>query len=513
MRSVLSIVCGLYDVAINALDCCGLRYAQWIFAWCVCFMVSSSIAVAQTEVSDYGRVGQAALGTTLVTDYQSIGVNPANLGFVLEPFYFVESSPAGVGVERVTRRFAMSIGEAGAAIHSNAMPTGALITAVSTFGGTSFSASEKAQAARRFSGNGVFLNADVLLGAASYQTDGYGGFAVAVRERFAAQFILNSFAADFAFLGRKTPYFDSSVVYSWAPLDTVGIARKPRLYSELFDSTRIGFSWTREFCFGYGKRIFSSQNTSVYAGFTVKAIYGFALVTAYVDEDNKLVATSAITPAFNIDYGKSTTPSKIQGTDLIPVGRGTGFDLGVTIQMFEKWKVGLSVLDIGTIYWKGNVYSVSDDTLNYVSSTGFNSYNFFNEAQNIKGSGKTFLYSGLSETTTALPARIRFGLTYSYGLERDAGVDIIVPINTLDPANLTSALISFGANHTIASWVQVQTGFTFGGSMGFNMPAGVKFSLLDNRWEFGISTRDILTIVFGKNPTISLSTALLRIRL
>ena len=150
MRSVLSIVCGLYDVAINALDCYGLRYAQWIFAWCVCFTVSGSIAVAQTEVSDYGRVGQAALGTTLVTDYQSIGVNPANLGFVLEPFYFVESSPAGVGVERVTRRFAMSIGEAGAAIHSNAMPTGALITAVSTFGGTSFSASEKAQAARRF---------------------------------------------------------------------------------------------------------------------------------------------------------------------------------------------------------------------------------------------------------------------------------------------------------------------------------------------------------------------------
>ncbi|MFM8178169.1 MAG: hypothetical protein ACKOAG_03170, partial [Candidatus Kapaibacterium sp.] len=208
---------------------------------------------AQTEVNDYGRVGQAALGTTLVSDYQALGVNPANLGFVLEPFYFVESSPAGVGVERTTRRFSFSMGEAGVAIHSNAMSASALLTAVSSFGATDFSPADKREAARRFAGNGVFVNADVILGAASYQTDSYGGIAVTVRERVAAQFVMNSFAADFAFLGRNTPYFDSTVVYSWRPTDTIGVARKPRLFSELFDSTRIGFSWTREFCLGYGK--------------------------------------------------------------------------------------------------------------------------------------------------------------------------------------------------------------------------------------------------------------------
>lgn len=483
---------------------------SFIALW-LCVLVAD--ARAQTEVNDYGRVGQAALGTTLVTDYQALGVNPANLGFVFEPFYFVESSPAGVGVERTMRRFSFTLGEAGVAIHSNAMPTSALITAVSSFGATNFSPAEKREAARRFAGNGVFVNADVVLGAMSYQTDGYGGIAVAVRERVAAQFVMNSFAADFAFLGRNIPYFDSTVVYSWRPTDTIGVARKPKLFSELFDSTRIGFSWTREFCVGYGKRIFSSRNTSVFAGFTVKLIQGFALLNAYVDEQKRLVATSAVTPAFNIDYGKSTTPSKITGTDLVPVGTGTGFDLGVTVQMFEKWKAGLSVLDVGTIYWKGNVFAVKDDTMNFVSSTGFNSYNFFTEAQQIKGTGKPFLYSGLLETTTALPTRIRFGLTYNYGIDREAGFDIIVPVNRLDPANLTNALLSFGTNYAFSSWVQVQTGFTVGGSMGFNMPAGVRISVFDGRWEFGLSTRDLLTIVFGKNPTLSFSAALLRIRL
>lgn len=489
------------------------RHAVVAMVLFVLALILSQRGLAQTEVTDYGRVGQAALGTTLVTDYQAIGVNPANLGFVFEPFYYVESSPAGVGVERVMRRFSFTLGEAGIAIHSNAMTAGALLTAVSSFGETTFSPSQKIEAARRFAGNGVFLNADIVLGALSYQTDGYGGLAIAVRERVAAQFVMNSFAADFAFLGRNTPYFDSSVVYSWRPTDTVGIARKPRLYSELFDSTRIGFSWTREFCFGYGKRVFSSRNTNVYAGFTAKLIYGYALLNAYVDADKRLVATSSVTPAFDIDYGKSTTPSKINGTDLVPVGQGTGFDVGITVQMFEKWKAGLSLLDVGTIYWKGNVFAVKDDTLNYVSSTGFNSYNFFTEAQKIQGIGKPFLYAGLLETTTALPTRIRFGLTYNYGIDREAGFDLIVPVNRQDPANLSAALLSFGTNYAVSSFVQLQTGFTFGGSMGFNMPAGVRFSLFDGRWEFGLSTRDLLTIVVGKNPTLSFSTALFRIRL
>ncbi|MFM8439636.1 MAG: hypothetical protein ACKOAX_14270, partial [Candidatus Kapaibacterium sp.] len=147
------------------------------------------------------------------------------------------------------------------------------------------------------------------------------------------------------------------------------------------------------------------------------------------------------------------------------------------------------------------------------SSTGFNSYNFFTEAQQIKGTGKPFLYSGLLETTSALPTRVRFGMTYNYGPDREAGFDIIAPVNRRDPANLTDALLSLGTNYAVSSFVHLQAGLTFGGSMGFNMPAGVRFSVFDGRWEFGLSTRDLLTIVVGKNPTLSFSAALFRIRL
>jgi hypothetical protein len=82
----------------------------------------------------------------------------------------------------------------------------------------------------------------------------------------------------------------------------------------------------------------------------------------------------------------------------------------------------------------------------------------------------------------------------------------------VDPANLSSVLVSVGCNYQILPTVHVEGGLVFGGSMGFNMPAGVLISLVDGFWEFGVSTRDLLTIIIDKNPTISLSAALCRLR-
>ncbi len=484
--------------------------------FCILFLLeilgTASNANAQSEINDYSRVGQAALGTTLVTDYQAIGVNPANLGFPQLGIDYIESSPEGLGLSRRIRRFSVSMGESGVAVNSDAMNSSNLLSSMFSINDQVFSYQQKLDAARRFSGRGVYINADAILLGVSYQSENAGGFAFTMRERVSAQFVLNSFAAEFAFLGRRSSYFDSSYVLSWKPTDTVGVARNPKLYSTLFDSTRISMSWTREYNIAYGKRIMNGREMKMYVGLGVKYIQGFALLNSYIDENKQLIAYSSITPLFNINYGKSTTPSKVVGGGLLPVGQGFGVDFGMTISYNDKWKFGFSVLDIGKVYWQGNVYTAQDYIMNGVSSTGFNSYNIFQEAQKITGDGGYFKWSGLLQTTTALPTRVRFGGTYTYGIQQDAGIDIIVPVNTLDPANLNSALVSVGTNYGIYPWLLVQGGMTFGGTMGFNMPVGVLFSIFDGFWEFGISSRDLLTYVFDKNPTVSLSVATCRLR-
>ncbi len=468
---------------------------------------------AQSEMNDYSRVGQSAIGTTLVSDYQCLGVNPANLGFIPSGIEFRATSPIDGGLERKKRRFSASVGEVGGAVHSDAMGSTDLINSMFSVNSQTFNQADKIRAAQRFSGKGVYVDADIIGLGLAYQTDFSGGFAFQQRDRISAQFVFNSFAAQFAFLGRKAPYFDSSYVLDWSPSDTVGVSRHPQLYSKLFDSTRISMSWTREWCVGYGRDVLYNDRNQVYFGISIKYIQGFALLNSYIDEKKNLVAYSAITPLFNINYGKSVTPSHIDGTGMIPVGQGYGFDFGTTWVYRRKYRFALSVLDVGSITWKGNVYAAEDYIMNGVSSAGFNSYNIFSEAQKITGNGSYFKWAGLKEVSTALPSRMRVGASYEYGNLQYGGVDIILPLNTKDPANLNTVFVSAGLNHCVLPWLYVQGGITFGGTMGFNMPAGAMISIFGGLWEFGISTRDILTYIVDKNPTVSLSAALCRIRL
>ncbi len=486
---------------------------RFIAVLCLCVCDLHVRLFAQSEMNDYSRVGQSAIGTTMVSDYQCIGINPANLGFIPSSIEFRATSPIDGGLERSRRRLSFSIGEVGAAVNSNAMGSSDLLNAMFSVGDQNFSQEEKITASQRFSGKGVFLDADVISLGVSYQTEYSGGFAFQLRDRISAQFVFNSFAAQFAFLGRKAPYFDSSYVLDWNKSDTVGVAKHPQLYSQLFDSTRISMSWTREWSVAYGRDIYYSDRTQIYFGMTLKYIQGYALLNSYIDEKKHLTAYSSITPLFNINYGKSTTPSRIDGSGMLPVGSGYGFDFGATMIIRHKYRLSLSVLDIGSVRWKGNVYSAEDYIMNGVSSAGFNSYNIFAEAQKITGNGGYFKWAGLQEVTTALPTRIRLGGSYEYGHLRNMGVDIIIPLNTKDPANLNTIFVSAGANHYILPWLYVQGGLTFGGSMGFNMPAGVLFSVYGGFWEFGISTRDLLTYVIDKNPTVGWSIALCRVRI
>jgi len=480
---------------------------RWTTLCVVVFVLYCSTVRAQTEASDFARIGFAAFLTPVVSDYQCVGINPANLGFIPRRDVFVLASPLGGGVERVRRAFSFTVAEGGATAHSDALTRSGLMNALFNNSSIQFTLADKRRAAADFAGKGIRFSADFFSIGAAFQTDQFGGIALTARERAMGTFKFNESAAALAFEGRHYAYFDSLAVNFKG--DTVGFARNPQPFSELFKGTRLALSWFREFGISYGIGIYKTDELDVFVGAGVKYLQGYAYLDAVV-ADNQLKAYTALSPFFGISYGKATTPSFIPGNKLEPIGDGWGLDLGLTVRV-DKVTFAASVVDLGALRYDGNVFVAKDTILNGMSSTGFNSYNIFKEAPKITGEGNYFSWDGLATATSELPSRVRMGISYAHTYRWRFGVDAIAPLNQA-AGSLGDPLVSLGADWRPYTWLRVGAGIGGGGNMGFFMPVSVFFSVFGGFWEFGISSRDIVTLITVDRPIVSVTIGLARIR-
>lgn len=474
----------------------------------VLFALSPIPLFSQTEASDFARIGFSSFLTPVVSDYQCVGINPANLGFVPQTDLYELATPMGGGIERRRRSVAFSIAEGGVSLHSDALRRQGLLDMITQTSSGSFTEADKLKAAEAFIDKGVRFNADIFILGAAYQSQSWGGVAFAVRERIAGTYVFSEAASKLAFEGRYFDYFDS-VAVNWAG-DTVGYSSNPKTYSELFDGTRLSTLWFRDISVSYGIEIYKNDEARVYVGATGKYLMGYAYIDAFV-EGGALSARSAVSPILGVTYGKATTPSFIPGNEFVPVGDGFGFDLGVTFA-YEKFTLGMSVVDIGEIRWDGNVFNAKDTILNGMSSTGFDSYNIFEEAQKITGEGNYFKWEGLEAAPSTLPSRFRVGASYDWSSKWRFGVDAVFPFNSAAGA-LGEPLISAGADWRPVPWLRVGAGIAGGGDMGFTMPIAATFSLFGGVWELGFQSRDIVTYLTEDSPVMSLVLGLARIRL
>lgn len=479
-----------------------LLFAFLLFAFSP-FRLSS-----QTEASDFARIGFSTFLTPIVSDYQCVGINPANLGFVPETDLYELASPMGGGIERQRRSVAFSIAEGGVSLHSDALRRQGLLDMITQTTSGSFTEADKLKAAQAFINKGVRFNIDVFILGAAYQSQSWGGVAVAVRERIAGTYLFSEAASKLAFEGRYYDYFDSLDV-NWAG-DTIGYSTNPKTYSELFDGTRLSTLWFRDISVSYGIEVFKTNDVNIYVGATAKYLMGYAYIDAFV-EGGALSARSAVSPILGVTYGKATTPSFIPGNEFVPVGDGFGFDLGVTLA-YKNFSLGMSVVDIGEIQWDGNVFNAKDTILNGMSSTGFDSYNIFEEAQKITGEGNYFKWEGLEATPSTLPSRFRVGASWEMSSKWRFGADAIFPFNSAAGA-LGEPLISAGADWRPLPWLRVGAGIAGGGEMGFTMPIAATFSLFNGVWELGFQSRDMVTYLTEDSPVMSLVLGVARIRL
>ena len=471
-------------------------------------MLLPRFAVAQTEASDFSRIGYAGFLTTTVSDYQCVGINPANLGFVPTTDLYLMASPVGSGIERSKRNWSFTVLEGGISLHSDALDRSGLMQMITQTSEGSFTNEEKFRAATAFADKGVRFSIDVIALGAAYQSESWGGVAITIRERISGTFRFNDEAAQLAFEGRHMAYFDS-IGIAWDG-DTIGYAKNPQQYSELFEDTRLAMLWFREIGASYGLQLYTDNDGfSIYGGVGVKYLMGYALIDA-LTENGELKAYSALSPFFGISYGKVTSPSLIAGNDYQSIADGWSFDLGLTAQL-EHLTIGVSVVDVGKIFWDGNVFRAKDTILNGVTSDGFSSYNIFEEAPKITGEGNFFQWDGLNSTETTLPSRLRIGSSYQYDTQWRFGFDLIYPVNT-EAGALGEPIVSAGVDWRPLVWLRTGLGIGGGGNMGMFMPLSVMFSPLDGMWELGLASRDVVTYFTNDRPILSAVIGVARFR-
>ena len=195
----------------------------------------------------FGASGRAA-ATTFVTDYQALGINPANLGLK----WRFEGKHVAFGLLEGTY-----------AVHSDALTRDDMYNRMLN---TDFRFSEggKEEAGRIFADAGVQAGANLMSLGFAYSGEHLGGLAFQVQDRIHVGAKLGPRMSQILFEGYRADYFDLLVlatgdtVANYANMSpdslamvVLGVATQPQLLGRVVNGTNIGLSWYREMAFGY----------------------------------------------------------------------------------------------------------------------------------------------------------------------------------------------------------------------------------------------------------------------
>ncbi|MBY0427088.1 MAG: hypothetical protein K2Q22_15745 [Cytophagales bacterium] len=491
------------------------------FAWIVFVALP---AFPQAENSSFNLTGRAGAATAFAKDYQSIGINPANLGFLSE---------------YEGKKVTFGLGEGGMSFYSSALNTSQLTGSLLDFGATKFTYKEKQEAAKLFANKPISFNIDYMLVGVSVQIDKIGGFAFNVRDKLQIYASFSERAADLLFMGRaSTQNFD---VLSYSSLNTYqlnvtfpnrppsngysndtlnrivsGTSTAPGTISQALNGSKINAQWTREFNLAYGNRILKLDAFEIYGGVGLRYILGYASVNLEAKNNTFIDSYASFSPGMDIKIGKAgeANPSAISGGFFTPSGQGFGADLGLTLK-YEGLTVGASLVNIGSMTWNGNVYLPKDTILKSMSGIGIQNYNLLNQTDQFTSDQEgSIKWRGSSSKTLALPSIFRAGVNYRLKNILDVGADVILPLNKVT-GSLASVQYNFGADIKVTKWFRVSTGFSTGGNTigKYNVPLGILFVVgMNGFYEFGFATRDITTFILQNNPNVSLTSGFLRFR-
>ncbi len=457
---------------------------------------------AQTELSSFTSTG-SGYTTATINDYQSLGINPANLGWT-----------------RNDHKMNLGLFEFGFSLYSEAL-TKKQIQNNLYRNPITLDMQGKKDAAAAFTNARMFGTATLMWVGFSYQDEKIGGFAFTVRDRFVWHSLLNDNGASYLFLGYNDPYFDSTAFENGKQVGYRSQAAGVGKASTIYKGSDNHMLMYREFNLGYGRKVIKNDDFGWYLGINFKYLMGQAMLRYYQKDNGELIGNSALSPGFKVNYSGSGIydgdVDKLEGSGLKTVGTGFGFDVGTTFEIKQKLKIGLAVNDIGSITWKKNVYEGTDGGVWRTDTPGLDNYNVFEEGQLINTDNgpppfdTTFV--GIAKKKLKIPMNFRGGVSYTFNEIIEAGLDAYVPLGEKVPGNFEAPVFGIGTRVNPAKWVQLSISVVTGGKFGTNVPFGVTFYPLKNdknTWEIGFATRDMISVFTQTNPTVSAAFGFLR---
>ncbi|MDO7846969.1 DUF5723 family protein [Hymenobacter sp. M29] len=455
-------------------------------------------AWAQNELSNFSATGRGGVINTFATDYQVIGINPANLG------------------RGTDFKVAFTIAETGAGIGSQSL-TKSMFKHILYDGSQALTPADRTALVQQLTGDNVLnLNVDVTtLGLAVTLPNGLGGIAFSNRQRVAGHLALNKNAADVIVNGKSAaslqPYYAyASGTGTVTPTgQTIGVAA-------FLDGTAIQAAWTSEFNLAYGVQVLDNTGFKLSAGLGYRYIQGIGIADVRTT-GGTLYAYNALSPLFKVNYGTLANPNATNfnyenGGGLSPVGHGNGFDFGLAAEIGKIVRVGASVADLGSMTWTGNVLQAQDQKLQQVNSSGLSTYDVINEiSKQFSNTESTlFTYEASKERKASLPAKLRLGGGVRISQFFEAGLDVTLPLNKV-AGNLTAPFVGVGVDYKPLHWLKLSSGFTEGAGYGKSLPLGLTF--VTPIWEAGISTRDVVGLLSEESPYSSVAFGVLRFKI
>ncbi len=226
---------------------------------------------AQTDINSFNTAGRG-YSTSVLTDYQCLGINPANLGWSFD-----------------NHSISIGIADAGFTIYTNALNKNQ-VTSDLFNNSVHLTLPQKYQAAAEFTNTRLLMQAAVTELGVSYNNSVIGGIAFSVRDRVFWNTVFNANAAQFLFMGYHDPYFDSLVTQNG---DTTGYSKKPKSASSIYQGTKLQFIWYREFNLGYGRKIIDNDIISLYGGIGLKYLVGYGAFQ-FLEENSNVDAFSSL---------------------------------------------------------------------------------------------------------------------------------------------------------------------------------------------------------------------------
>jgi len=447
---------------------------------------------------DGGAFNSTGSGHSVVNlgDYQSLGVNPANLGW-----------------QKDDHKMHIGFFEFGISVYSEPLTKSLVLTDLIGSSSDFTNQAQKNEAVKNFTDTELWIQINTTLFGLSYQDEKVGGISFGIKQRLFWNSVLNESASEFMFEGYNSPYFDSISVEPNG--DTIGWSTDPEAASQLYNPTDISHLLFMEYALGYGRKLVDKENFKFYAGIDFKLLQGFGILNYNSITPTNVEGYQSLSNAYGVKYNEPT-PSALTGGGWQTAGMGFGIDVGLSFEVYKNTRISIAMNDIGSIKWDGNVYEGDNVPIKNIETPGIDNYNIFSESGGIIADNTNLgKWEGLVDKTVKLPMNLRFGASHRPIENLTFGAEVLIPIGEEDlPGRYMGSIYAAGVQYLPAKWFQLSAGFNYGGGYGVTLPIGFTFrpvSSENTMWEVGFASRDLITWFRTDQPLVSIVLGFMRI--